>query len=118
MLLSLARNSIDTIDNHGNEVTFNFHAIEDNEGNALGSFSFCDPAAGICLTDAKFHSLSVEGNTAYFVGSTPLGEGSEVLFNVSATDNGEPGTSDSISIMLGNAYSAGGTLIKGDNRIY
>ncbi len=106
-----------TIDNKGNEVTFNFHATQGDDGSTLGSLSFCDPAAGVCITNAKFHSLSVKGNTAYFVGSAPLDEGRSVIFNVSATDDGEPGTSDSISIMLNDAYSISGTLISGDIRI-
>jgi hypothetical protein len=76
------------------------------------------PAAGVCLTDAKFQSPSVEGNIAYFVGSAPVDEGHRVIFNVSATDNGEPGTSDSISIILNDTYSVGGSLISGDIRIY
>jgi WD40 repeat protein len=105
------------IDNGGNQVTFNFHATQADDGSTLGSFSFCDPTAHVCITDAKFHSLSVEGNTAYFVGSASAERLGRVIFNVSATDNGEPGTSDSISIMLGNAYSVSGTLISGDIRI-
>ena len=105
------------IDNQGNQVTFNFHATHGDDGSTLGSLSFCDPAAGACITNARFYSLSVDGNTAYFVGSAHLDEGRKVIFNVSATDNGSPGTVDSISVMLYNAYSVAGPLISGDIRI-
>jgi Galactose oxidase, central domain/Kelch motif len=105
------------IDVDRDEITFNFHAAQGDDGSTLGSFSFCDPAAGNCLTNAKFYSLSVDGNTAYFVGSARLDEGRKVIFNVSATDNGSPGTADSISVMLYDAYSVAGPLISGDIRI-
>lgn len=101
----------------GDQITFNFHAAQGDDGSTSGSFSFCDPAAGICITNAKFQNLSVEGNTAYFVGSTRLDTGLKVIFNVSATDNGQPGTSDTISITLSNGYSASGTLTSGDIQI-
>ena len=45
-------------------------------------------------------------------------DGSTVTFSVSVTDNGEPGTSDTISISLTNGYFASGTLTSGDIRIY
>jgi Kelch motif/Galactose oxidase, central domain len=106
-----------TLDIDGNQITFNFHAVQGDDGSTRGSFSFCDPAAGICLANAKFQNLSVEGNTAYFVGSATLDTGLKVLFNVSTADNGMPGTSDSISIMLNSAYFVAGPLISGDIRI-
>jgi hypothetical protein len=47
-----------------------------------------------------------------------LDNGAKVSYGVGVTDNGEPGTSDTISISLSNGYSVGGTLTSGDIRIY
>ena len=70
------------------------------------------------MTNAKIQSLSITGNSAQFSGQGYLENGSRVAFNVNVTDNGEPGTSDTISINLRDGYSVSGTLIKGDIRIY
>ena len=70
------------------------------------------------MTKGKIQSLSITGNTASFSGVGRLDDGSRVSFNVIVTDNGSPGTSDTISISLSDGYSAAGTLIKGDIRIY
>ena len=106
------------LDNQGNQVTFNFHATQAGEISALGYFSFCDPAAGMYMTKGKIQSLSISSNTAGFGGLGRLGNGSRVRFNVSVTDNGERGTSDTISISLSDGYFVGGTLTSGDIRIY
>ena len=105
------------IDNQGNEVTFNFRASQADDSSTLGSFSFCDPAAGVCTAKARIQSLSITGNTASFSGQGHLEDGTRVTFSVSVTDNGEPGTSDTISISLSNGYSVSGTLTSGDIRI-
>jgi hypothetical protein len=34
-----------TIDNKGNEVTFNFRANQPDDSGTLGYYSFCEPAA-------------------------------------------------------------------------
>jgi hypothetical protein len=98
-------------DYRGNQVTFNFSANQ-SEGGTLGYFSFCDPAASVCVTKARIWSLSFAGNTAEVSGRD---DASRV--RVSATDNGEPGTSDTISISLRTGYSVSGNLISGDIRI-
>ena len=82
-----------------------------------GSFSFSDPAAGLTITDTSIRRLSISGNTANFNGKADLGGGNKATFNVSAADNG-PGTSDTLSITISNGYSAGGTLVDGNIRIY
>jgi hypothetical protein len=105
-------------DNQGNQVSFKFRASQANDSNKLGPFTFCDPAAGICTAKARIQSLSITGNTADFSGQALLEDGSRVRFNVNATDNGEPGTSDTISISLSNGYSVSGTLTSGDIRIH
>jgi FG-GAP-like repeat len=103
-----------TVDNQGNEVTFNFSASQSDEGGTLGYFSFCDPAAGVCITKARIWTLSFAGNTADFSGRD---DASRLRFRVSATDNGDPGTSDTISISLSTGYFVSSPLINGDIRI-
>ena len=88
------------IDNQGNQVTFNFRASLSSSDGALGYFSFSDNAAGVSLIHAGIRNLSINGNIADFNGIGKLEDGTRVRFNVSVTDNGEPGTSDTISISL------------------
>jgi len=107
-----------TFDNQENEVTFNFHANQADDSSALGSYSFCDPASGVCITTGKIQSLSITGINAQFSGEARLEDGIRVWFDVSVTDNGEPGRLDTISMTLSNGYSASGTLTSGDIRIY
>ena len=107
-----------TFENQGNEVTFGFRATQADDSSKLGRFEFCDPAAGVCITKGIIQSLSIPSNTADFSGSARLEDGSRVMFSVSVTDNGQPGSSDTISISLSNGYSASGTLTRGDIRIY
>ncbi len=106
------------LDNQGNEVTFKFRATQAVVGSRLGNFSFCDPAASVCITRAAIRTLSITGNSAEFGGRGQLDDGSRVDFSVSVTDNGKPGTSDTMSINVSNGYSVTGALSGGDIRIY
>jgi hypothetical protein len=103
--------------NQGTEVTFRFSAAQADDSSRLGQFTFCDIAAGKCTAKARVQSLSITGNTAGFSGQARLDGGTRVTFSVNVTDNGEPGTSDTISITLSNGYSVSGTLTSGDIRI-
>ena len=105
------------LDNQGNEVTFMFSATQAQESGTIGHFSFCDPVGGLCITNAGIRNLSITGNSAHFSGAQ-LQDGTELKFKVSVTDNGSPGTSDTISIIVSDGYSLSGTLISGDIRIY
>ena len=105
-------------DNQGNEVTFRFRASQAEDGSRLGLFDFCDPVAGVCITNAGIWWLSIRGNTAEFNGPGRLEDETRVRFRVRITNNGWPGTLDTISISLDNGYSASGTLTSGNIRIY
>jgi hypothetical protein len=107
-----------TIDNQGNQVTFHLHATQSDETNRADFFSFCDPAASVCLTNGEIRSLSINGNTAACSGTARLEDRTKVSFAVNVTDNGSPGTSDTISITLNDGYSVGGTLTSGDIQIH
>jgi hypothetical protein len=107
-----------TIDIQGDQVTFHLHAALSDETNRANYFSFCDSIASVCLTNAGILSLSINGNTAACSGTGRLDDGTKVSFNVNVTDNGSPGTSDTISITLNDGYSVSGTLTSGDIQIH
>ena len=107
-----------SINSEGHRVTFQFRASQSDDSTSADYFSFCDPAAGVCSTNARIRSLFINGNTAEFSGTVQLDDGTEVRYTVSVTDNGTPGTLDTISINLSDDYSASGMLITGDIRIY
>ena len=97
--------------NQGNQVTFQFQATQSDE-DILGSFSFCDNAAGYCPKTGRVTSLSFDGNSATFSGYVPL-RGTAVAFTTTITDGGSSGTPDTVAITLGNGYSASGMVTKG-----
>jgi len=107
-----------TINRHGDRVTFQFHASQPNNSTSADYFSFCDPAAGVCLTNAGIRNLSINGDTAEFSGTAQLDDETKVQYSVNVTDNGSPRTRDTISINLSDGYSAGGMLVNGDIRIH
>ncbi|SRR6266568_6278591 len=92
-------------------------AAQAGDSSRLGQFTFCDTAAGVCTAKARVQSLTITGNTADFSGQARLDGGTRVTFSVSVTDNGFPGTSDTISISLSNGYFVSGTLTSGGIRI-
>ena len=104
------------INGQGDQASFSVRATVTGDG-VRGSFTFSEPAAGLTITDATIRRLTINGNSATFNGRADLGGGNRVTFNVSVADNG-PGTSDTLSITLSNGYSAGGTLIDGNIRVY
>jgi len=84
------------LDTGGNQITFNFHATQGDDGSPLGLFPFAMPAACVCMTKGKIQSLFITGITANFSGVDRLDDGRRVSFNVSLTYNGLPGRSDAI----------------------
>jgi hypothetical protein len=105
-----------TLDNQGNEVTFGFRVTQSND-DILGDFRFCDHTEGFCKKVGRVQSLTITDNTAEFSGIFLKDDGF-VAFDVSVTDNGGRGRSDTISISLSDGYSVSGTLLSGNIRIY
>jgi hypothetical protein len=106
-----------SIDGQGDEATFQFHAKQSDD-RPTGSLSFSDSAAGISITKTKVRTLTFNGNSADLDGTAHLGDGTRVTYSVTVTDNSSDGSTDIFFITLSNGYSAGGTLITGDIRIY
>jgi hypothetical protein len=108
-----------TVENQESEVRFGFHATtQSDDYSTLGHFSFCDPAAGVCLTNVRINTFTITGNSAELSGPARLEDGTRVKLDVSVSDNGSPGTSDTISISLSNGYTAAGNLTSGEIKIY
>jgi len=117
-IVAVKVNGRGAIDHQGSKVTFYFRGNQADHSGIFGHFSFCDSTAGVCTSNVpRIRDLSIDGNTAEFSGPARLEDGSSVTFNVSVTDNGEPGTSDTISISLSTGYLVGGTLTTGDIRM-
>lgn len=103
-------------DNAGNPVTFQFQATQGDQ-DILGTFGFCDDAAGFCSKRGRVLSLSFAGNSASFSGYVQL-NGKRVTFTVTITDGGSTGSPDTFFMTLSNGYSAGGPLTSGEILIY
>ena len=107
-----------TINSHGDRVTFQVHVSQSDDSTSADDFSFCDPVAGVCPTQTTIRNVSINGNTAEFSGTLQLDDETQARYSVSVTDNGKPGTQDTISISLSNGYAVDGTLVTGDIRIF
>ncbi len=67
------------------------------------------------ISQARFRSLTFNGNTATIGGTAQLENGGgNATFSVIATDNSTDGSSDTFSITLSNGYSASGVLFSGN----
>jgi len=105
-----------SIEGQGDQARFTLRASQSSDRPG-GSLSYSDSAAGISITKAKIRTLRFNGSSAKLSGSAQLGDGTKVTYNVSVTDNGSGGSSDTFSIHLSNGYSASGTLTSGDIQI-
>ena len=50
-----------TINSQSDRVTFHLGASQSDDSTSADYFSFCDPAAGGCLTNAGIRNLSING---------------------------------------------------------
>jgi hypothetical protein len=102
-----------SIAGQGDTATFNIQA--NNVGGVIsGSVTFTDAAAGISMKKAKVRTLTFTGNSATLGGNGRLGNGTNVTYSISVSDNSSDGSTDSFSISLSNGYSASGSLTSGD----
>jgi len=66
-----------------------------------------------------FVSVSVDGKTITATGSGVSGKSNTPMsFTLVATDNGEPGRADTLSMTFSNGYSVSGTLLKGNLQVH
>lgn len=78
-----------------------------------GQFTYIDSTVGLRFHSTAITSLQTVGNTTVVQGTGELADGTVATFTVQATDNGEPGTLDTIDITIG-AYHASGPLAGGN----
>jgi len=104
------------LDKEGNQIPFKFRVAQGNDDN-IGDFQFCDHTEGFCKKTGRVQSLTITGNTAVFSGVLQRND-TRITFDVTVTDNGDLGTTDTISISLSDGYSLSGTLTSGNIRIY
>jgi hypothetical protein len=61
-----------TINSQSDRVTFHLGASQSDDNTSADYFSFCDPAACVCLTNVRIRNLSIKGNTSEFNGRAQL----------------------------------------------
>jgi hypothetical protein len=82
-----------------------------------GNLSYSDSSAGVRIAATVFSALTVTGNQAMFSGSCGTG----CSFQVSVTDNSEPGAGDEFFIKItkgGSEYLAGGVITGGNIQVF
>lgn len=103
----------------GGEAGFGFRVKANNGGVPAGGLLYVDESAGIEVSNASFHQLTINGTQAEFSG-TALVNGVSRPFRVTVSDMGEPGTADTFSIeVLGpGGYADSGTLTGGNVQVH
>ena len=87
--------------------TFGFNVHRDAANAPIGgSLQYINHASGANVHSVAFTTFAISGNTATF-GGTCTNNGAPCTFTVSVTDRGEPGRSDSFSIVVGGAAAEG-----------
>ncbi|HVF61302.1 MAG TPA: post-COAP-1 domain-containing protein [Thermoanaerobaculia bacterium] len=81
-----------------------------------GNVAYRDAAEGVDFRSSALGSVTCSGSSATITGSGYNGTDA-TTFTVQVTDAGEPGTSDTFSIELGNGYSRSGTLTRGNLKV-
>jgi len=81
-----------------------------------GDLQYVNHASGAKVHSVLFTTLAISGNMATF-GGTCTNNGAPCTFTVHVTDNGEPGTNDSFTIVV-NGPPEGGTLRSGNIQIH
>lgn len=85
-----------------------------------GNVQYRDIQAGVDFRSTRIDSITclADGKTARVQGQGRNDmDGSTVTFGLEAVDNGEPGSSDSLTITIGGSYRKTGTLTKGNLQV-
>jgi hypothetical protein len=102
---------------HGGIGTFGFIVQrQTTTGPISDDLQYVNHASGAKVNSVMFTTLVVTGNSATF-GGTCTNNGVPCTFSVNVTDNGEPGTSDTVSITGVGQTPANGTLQGGHIQI-
>lgn len=103
-----------SIDVPGGTATFGIIVQQHTtNGPITGEVQYVNHASGTQLHSLTVTSLAFSGNTATFSG-TCTNNGAPCTFTVVATDNSEPGTTDTFTISVSGGPTEGGTLRSGN----
>lgn len=83
----------------------------------VGQFTYIDSTVDLRFRSTELTSLQTVGNTTLVQGKGELADGTTVGFTVQATDNGEPGTLDTLEVTIG-SYHAAGALAGGNVQMH
>lgn len=89
--------------------------VRSSEGDATGNISVVDHGVGQQIRSVEIDSVSRSGNQALITGTCRINRGEAHACEFTAIDNAEPGAgADEFHVQLGDTYSGGGTLIRGN----
>jgi hypothetical protein len=99
--------------------TFGFNVgFKDHSNVPIAHFNYVDRSAGIHMHATSVTVYSGAGNARHFAGTCQVNGTAGFTFTCDVTDNGEPGTADTLFISISNGYSAGGTLQGGNIQLH
>lgn len=101
----------------GGKGTFGLTARVNASGTPSGNVTYHDHVQERTVKSTAVTSVSVNGNCATVVGTAKVNGTPGFGFQVDVCDNGEPGTSDTFSIVMSD-YAASGTLGGGNVQIH
>ena len=99
------------------QIRFNLKATYNAKHKIVATMSYNDPCAGLHFDNPVIRSLTFVGNQVMFSGTVKVlkkKKKQKVSFNVTLTDNGSPGTLDTIAITMSNGYSVDANLSGGN----
>jgi hypothetical protein len=104
----------------GDKGTFGLTARANAAGDASGNLTYQDHGVlGRTVKSTAVTSVSVTNNCAQILGTATVNGTGSVGFQVDVCDNGEPGKdTDTFSIVMGDGYTAAGTLRGGNVQIH
>ena len=103
----------------GDKGTFGLTARVKSDGTPSGNLTYQDHAQNRTVKSTEITAVIVTGNSARILGRATVNGAGDFAFDVTVTDNDEPGkASDIFTIEMNDAYAAGGTLAGGNVQIH
>ncbi|HTG95112.1 MAG TPA: post-COAP-1 domain-containing protein [Pyrinomonadaceae bacterium] len=99
--------------------TFGLTAKASNSGTPSGNLTYQDHGVqDRTVKSTAITSVTVSGNCAQILGTATVNGAGAIGFQVQVCDNGEPGDTDTFSIIMSDSYTAAGTLRGGNIQIH
>jgi hypothetical protein len=100
----------------GGKANFAFD-VQYAAGVVSGQLTYVDHGEDKNVESTSITSFTRTGSKASFAGVAQVDGVSGVSFTVEVEDLGEPGSADTFRIVLGDGYTAGGVLLKGNIQV-